>query len=315
MAQVDWSKVKFHPSSLYSIMAGSDKKSKMQIWEEACEEAIKKSQAYEKLKKKDGPRAAYLLEAIEKFEVMIPILHAQRLEKEPISAGCKTYLSGVYAFQKYGKYSVNKDVGSRETQKGKEVEDESLALVSFLEGKKIVKNQFRIEDEHFSGHPDAFEGESIQNAIIIHDVKSPWDAETFFANLNKDLPSVYYWQMQAYMALTNAQIAYVHFCLVDTPERFIKDVSDRILRNGEYISDLSPNFLLAQQELINNMTFSDMPATERRIRFTVERDDADILKAREQVERCRQYLELYEKIHLGIELPEKEVALMQIDAE
>jgi hypothetical protein len=315
MAQVDWSKVKFHPSSLYSIMAGSDKKTKMQIWEEACEEAIRKSQAYEKLKKKDGPRAAYLLEAIEKFEAIIPILHAQRLEREPISAGCKTYLSGVYAFQKYGKYSVNKDVGSRETQKGKEVEDESLALVSFLEGKKIIKNQERIEDDHFSGHPDAFEGVSIQNAFIIHDVKSPWDAETFFSYLNKDLPTVYYWQMQAYMALTNAPIAYVHFCLVDTPERFIKDVSDRILRNGEYISDLSPDFLLAQQEVISNMTFSDIPAMERRIKFPVERNDADILKAREQVERCRQYLELYEKIHLGIELPEKEVTLMQTDAE
>lgn len=315
MAQVDWSKVKFHPSSLYSIMAGSDKKTKMQLWEEACEEAIKKSQSYEKLKKKDGPRAAFLLEAIEKFETMIPILHAQRLEKEPISAGCKTYLSGVYAFQKYGKYSVSKDIGGRETQKGKEVEDESLALVSFLEGKKIIKNQDRIEDDWFSGHPDAFEGGSILNAYIIHDVKSPWDAETFFANLNKDLPTVYYWQMQGYMALTNAPIAYVHFCLVNTPERFIKDASDRILRNGEYISDISPDFLLAQKELINNMTFTDMPATERRIKFTVERNDADILKAREQVERCREYLEFVEKIHLGIELPENELSLMQTDAE
>lgn len=296
--QVDWSKVLIHCSSLYSIMAGSDNKTKMQLWEDAVEEAANKQRQYDKLKKKDGPRAAQYEEAIEKWAIMLPILEAQRHEKEPLSKGCKTFLSGVYAFEKYEKCSVNKDIGSRETEKGKEVEVDSLQLVSFLDDKNLKKNEERVVDNWFSGHPDAYEGENILQATIIHDVKSPWDIETFLSYLGKKLPSIYYWQMQGYMALTGALAAEVHFCLITTPMRFIEDAARAVLRNKNVIDEHLPEYESMQDEVVRNMSFDDIPASERRIKVIVERNDTDIEKARRQVELCREYLANFEMMHL-----------------
>jgi len=314
MKQVDWSKVNIHCSSIYSIMAGSNKRTPMQLWEDACMEAVKKREQYDKLKKRDGPKAIALEEAMEKLEILIPILESQREMKNPISDGCKTFLAGVYAFEKYGKYSVSKDIGSRQTEKGKEVEPESLTLVSRLDKKFLLKNEERVQNDWFSGLPDAFEGENILTATVIHDVKSPWDIETYFSYLGKPLPALYYWQMQGYMDLTGASTAEVHFCLVSTPERFIKDAAGAILRNRQFISDESPEYLKAEQEIINNMTFDDMPLSDRRIKFVVERNDEDIQKAHRQVERCREWLMKFEKMHLFGEIDEELVPLMQNDA-
>lgn len=300
----DFSKTKIHCSSLYNIMTGADKKNNMQLWEEACEGVAKKVNRYDGMKKKDGPGAAKLLEAIDKLEIMIPMLHAQRNVPQPLSTGCKSFLAGVYSFEKYGKYSVSKETGSRQTEKGKECEEEALTLVSRLDKKLLIKNEVRIVDDYFSGHPDAFEGGNIWDAAIIHDVKCPWDAETFFSYNGKDLPASYYWQMQGYMGLTGAQQAEVHFCLIDTPARFVKDAVDKIMRNRAFISIESKEYLEAEQAMINNMTFTDIIKEERRIKFTVERNDEDIEKARNQVNRCRKYLFDFQERHLTGKWPE-----------
>lgn len=307
MNQIDWNKVNIHCSSIYNIMAGSNKKTPMDYWVETCEELAKKEEQLGKLKKLDGPRAEGYLEAIRQLKILIPILEANKDAKNPLSEGCKTFLSGIYAFEKYGKWSPSKDIGSRQTEKGKEVEEDSLTLVSVLDKKFLVKNQERVENQWFSGHPDAFEGENIMQATIIHDVKSPWDIETFFSYLGKELPAQYYWQMQGYMDLTGASVAEVHFCLVNTPERFIKDTAAAVLRNRQFISDLSPDYLKAEAEIINNMTFDDIPLSDRRIKFTVNRDDEAIEKAHRQVERCREHLMKFERMHLFGEMDETEV--------
>lgn len=315
MKTIDWSKTLIHCSSLYSIMAGSNKKTPMDFWVEACEELALKQTQLGKLKKLDGPRYEGYMEAIEKLNILIPILEANKDAKNPISEGCKTFLSGLYACEKYGKWSVSKEIGSRQTEKGKEVEDDSLTLVSRLDKIFLVKNKERIDDEWFSGHPDAFEGESLSKATIIHDVKSPWDIETYFAVLGKPLPPIYYWQMQGYMALTGASKAEVHFCLVNTPERFIKDAASAVLRYRQFISDLSPEYLQAEMEIVNNMTFDDIPMEERRIKFIVERNDEDIEKARRKVELCREWLAKFERMHLFGESEEETLTLAQNDAE
>jgi hypothetical protein len=309
MKQVDWSKTLIHCSAISNIMGDNRKKSNMELWEEACAELIRKESQWEKLIKKSGPRGDQIQEAIKQLKLMLPVLELKRHFKSPLSEGCKTFLGGVYATEKYGKWSPSKDIGSRQTEKGTEVEDDSLTLVSRLEKKLLVKNEERVENDWFSGHPDAFEGDNLQHATIIHDVKSPWDIETFFSYLGKDLPRPYYWQMQGYMDLTGATVAEVHFCLVNTPERFIKDTAGVLLRNKQFISDLSPDYLKAEAEIINNMTFDDMPLSDKRIKFTVKRNDDDIEKARLQVEKCREWLMKFERMHL---FPEEEVEIEEM---
>jgi len=318
MKQVDWSKVLVHCSALYSIMPGKKVKTPMQIFRDAVAFQEEKSRMYEKLKKKDGPRGEKLLAEMEELDILIPKLEVAKDNDLPLSEGCKSFLSGLYAYEKYGKWSPAKDIGSRQTEKGKEVEVDGLNLVNELDGLSLFKNEQRVIDSHFSGHPDAYEGEDLAYATVIHDAKCPWDIETFFSYVGKPLPEVYYWQMQGYMAITGAKQAQVHFCLITTPERFIKDTADRLLRNMNVVSPESPEYLKAEQELWNNMTFDDIPKSERRIKFIVDRNDEDIELARKRVELCRIYLAEFENLHLNYDFTsstrEKEVDLMQNDA-
>lgn len=304
---IDWNKIKVHCSSIYQIMtAGDGYKTNYDIWQEAVAERDKKNAAYEKLKNKNGSNGSKWLARLDELDLLIPELEKKKdiVEEPPLSKGCKTFLSGLYATEKYHKWSPNKDIGSKHTEKGKEVEPEALAMVSVLDNVLLFKNEERVDDGHFSGLPDSFEGENIREATIVHDVKCPWDIETFFSYLGKELPPVYYWQMQGYMALTGAKIAKVHFCLVNTPQHQIKRALDSLLSRMNVISELSPEFIKAQNELINNMTFDDIDLPERRFYFTVERNDDDIEKARKRVEKCREYLAEFENIHLNLVNPE-----------
>lgn len=297
---IDWSKITIHCSSLYGIMVGNAK-TNMELYLEACDEIVKKQASLDKLKKKDGKMGFKYIDDIKKLEAIIPILESQKDVEEPLSKGCKTHLSGVYAYAKYHKWNPSKDIGSDATEKGKEVEPDALALVSVLDGILLLKNEERVEDDHFSGLPDAFEGESLLNATTIHDVKCPKDIESFFSYINKELPAQYYWQMQGYMALTGAKQAKVHFCLMNTPEHQIRRMAGSLLNRMNVISELSPEYVQAEKELYNNLTFDDIPLNERRFVFTVDRNDDDIEKARKKVEKCREYLVEFEKTHLGIE--------------
>lgn len=293
-------------------------KTPLQQLKEAVALREDKSAMYEKLKTKDGPRGIKLTSEMADLDILIPKLEICKDEEVPLSTGCKSFLAGVYAYEKYGKWSPSKDIGSRQTEKGKEVEPDGLALVSVLDGVILEKNETRIEDNWFSGLPDAFEGPNVAQAEIVHDIKCPWDIESFFSVLGKPLSEQYYWQMQGYMALTDAKVAYVHFCLVNTPERFIKDTADKLLRVLNVVSNESPAFKQAEMELWNNMTFTDIPPEDRRIKFIVERNDEDIELARKRVEQCRSYLEQFENLHTSYDVfsstREKEVPLIQTES-
>lgn len=107
--------------------------------------------------------------------------------------------------------------------------------------------------------------------------------------------------MQGYMDLTDAKVAEVHFCLVNTPVRFMKDAVDAAMRSGNYATTESPEYKKAEAEIINNMIFDDIPKDERRIKFIVQRNDEDIETAHKRVEKCREYLSELEKLHLNFD--------------
>lgn len=306
----DFSNAKVRCSAIYSIMAGDNKKSNMQLYLDACEEVVKKSNAYEKLKKKDGPRGLGLLDDMEKFEAIIPILQAQKDIELPLSTGAKSFLKSLYALLKYGKQSVYRDRGNKYTQKGKEAEEQSIRMVSVMEGKLFTKHEGRLENDWICGHPDVLDinDDGVVERVI--DVKTPWDVESFFSVVGKDLLEQYYWQMQGYLALTNCMNGEVHFCLINHPEHQIRKERDRLLASMNVATDLNPEFLEAEIKLINNMTFDDMPFEDRRIVFRVERNDEELQKVYKNVEKARIYLQEIEKLHLGIEIEEKELTLM-----
>jgi len=110
------------------------------------------------------------------------------------------------------------------------------------------------------------------------------------------------------MAITNAPVAEVHFCLVNIPEDMLNSEKIRLFNRSGYMFDTDPEYLKEEERLVKNLTFDDMQPAERRIKFTIERNDQDIQRIYRQVEKCRPYLEEIERKHLfgiGSTMPEQ----------
>lgn len=285
-------------SSIYNIMGGYNSKTNLQKWEEMCEELAKQQLREENMKKRDGSGYAKVVETIGRLENCIKAFESVKNDELPLSDGAKTFCSSLYFDVKYGKWNPVKDIGNKYTTKGKVAEEESIKLVSVLEGMPYSKNELLIENEFLRGTPDIIVGGDPYNAEKIVDVKSPWDCETFSSNLNGDLNNQYYFQMQGYMAISNAPVAEVHFCLVDIPDYMWEQERNRLFRRMEVVTELSPEYVDAEKQLHKNLTFGDMELSERVIKFTVHRDEEVIQKIYRQVEKCRPYLQEIEKRHL-----------------
>lgn len=298
----DFSTARVRASSVYNIMGGYDRKTNLQKLEETAEEIARQELRKANMKRKDGPGYQKILETIDRLQNCLQVFELVKNDPLPLSDGAKSFCTALYADVKYGKWNPTKDIGNKYTSKGKAAEEASIDLVSRLEKQLYVKNEIMYQNSWLRGTPDIIVGNDPYNAEKIIDVKSPWDAETFFANLNQDLVPQYEHQMQAYMAICNAPVAEVHFCLVDIPDFMWQKERNNLFNRMEVVTEENPSFVAAEKQLWKNLTFGDMPLAERRLKFTVHRDDELIEKIYRQVEKCREYLFEIEKRHLYPEL-------------
>ena len=178
-------------------------------------------------------------------------------------------------------------------RKGIEVEQESIDLLSLLLKKPFDKNTERFSNQYITGLPDIIDGDEII------DIKSSYDLWTFLGNLADKLDSLYYWQMQSYMWLTNTKKASIAYCLVNTPDDIIEQEKYYLSRTMDVISQESPEFKKEALRIEFNMKFDDIAIEERVLIFPVERNEDDILKIQYKVEKAREFLDQIEKMHLN----------------
>lgn len=295
---MDFSKSLMHCSTIAYFMQPGKEKTPKQLWEETVDGLDSTQSKYDNLteRQKGMKRGAKYLALIEKFRIKIAELEPIK-DEEPLSATAKSYLKKYYAYLKYGKWSASLDKGNKYTNKGKLGEPDSIMLCSFLDDRPYSKNLERFSDDFLTGEPDILDLRLGGPYII--DVKTSWDIETFMEPLGKDLVPLYWWQIQGYFALTGAKSGEVSYCLVNTPESILLKekyyLSERL--NSSIDVSVDPEYLRAEAELVNNMTFSDMPHKDRRIRFTVERDEEAIEKIYKRVAKCREYLAEIQELH------------------
>jgi hypothetical protein len=213
-----------------------------------------------------------------------------------LSKTAQRHLLEVYIREKYGR---EKDIQTKQMKKGIEVEKESIDLLSLYLKKPFNKNETRVTNDFITGLPDIFEGSDIHDAKAIIDIKSSYDLWTFLGNLPDKLDSLYYWQMQSYMWLTNAKKASIAYCLVDTPFGIIEQEKRYLLNKMDVISEESPEYIKESAKLEFNMTFGDIDISEKVLIFNVERNEDDILKIEHKVEKAREFLQEIEQTHLN----------------
>jgi hypothetical protein len=302
----DFRSVRIRCSSIGQIMTEPQGKSPRQKWEDAVMDLEETEKKYAALDAKYLTMASgkKLAERIVKLRQQEEELRKTRND-EPLSETCKSYLAKVYAEVKYGKRSLQQQKGNKYTEKGKLVEEDAIDLYCSVVKEYFKKNDIRLNNEWLTGELDLYAGEEIYRATKVIDIKSPWDIETFFGNLGKDLNPDYFHQLQGYFSLTGAREGEVAYCLVSAPESIINDEKFRLFRQLGVATMEAPEFIQAEAELLNNMIFDDMPAEHRVMRFPVQRDEALIDKIHQKVEKCREYLVDLERLHLApYEIPQ-----------
>ena len=206
-----------------------------------------------------------------------------KLKSETLSETTKTYLREKYIFEKYKR---SKFVESKYMTKGTEVEEESLTLLSIVTRKLYNKNEKLLWNDWVIGTPDTYEGDTIENAITIIDIKSSWDIFTFFASKEEKLNKMYYWQLQGYMWLTGAKVAQLAYCLINTPTKLVDDEIRKL--SYKFMSD--EELKIAEQNVIANANYNDLQHEEKIHIVTIDRNDDDIEKLKLKIEECRKYI-------------------------
>lgn len=169
----------------------------------------------------------------------------QKKAKPKLSTGAKSYLQDLHKREMTGRQD---QIRSKYLDKGIQVEEQSLTLYSKVYGKLLIKNKKRYTNEYLTGEPD-------NTQEIIRDIKSSWDIMTFPLYDEEVKNHDYLWQGQGYMELTGLKMFELIYCLVDTPAPLIEDEKRRTAWKLALI-DLPQEL---EAEIVNNLTYSDLP--------------------------------------------------------
>ena len=207
------------------------------------------------------------------------LVTSPRSKGELLSETAKTYIQEYWKEKELG---IKKDVWSRYTTKGIEMENEAIQFAGGVLGWSFVlKNEERLTNDYITGIPDVIYKD------LLADIKCSWDGTTFpFFDTelkNKD----YYWQCQAYMWLTGLDQAQLVYCLMDTP---LQIVEDEIRRAHWKAGHIDENLDL-RHEIQMQHTFSHLPDELRLKAFVIERNDNDLDLVKEKIEIAKEYYE------------------------
>lgn len=136
-------------------------------------------------------------------------------KRKSLSAGGKSHVRALVREAVYGYEPA--ELETRPIQKGRQVEDECIAMLARLTGRPLVKNSARRSNGLITGECDVWD------APLRHgrDIKAPWSVETMPIVLADCHDSDYLYQMQGYMLLWGADSWSVDYVLVSTPDDLI----------------------------------------------------------------------------------------------
>ena len=215
------------------------------------------------------------------------IMTSPRSKGEVLSETAKTFIEDLFREREFGIY---KDISSRYTDKGIQMEDEAIQLAGNVLGWDLntFKNEERLKNEWITGIPD------INTETLLADIKCSWSGNTF-PFFEEELPNKdYYWQLQGYMMLTGHLQAELVYCLMNTPQQIVEDE----VRRTHWKLNLIDENLDVRDAVQSQHNFDHIPDTLRVKRFIVEGDIMAENKIREKVEQANEYYESLKKINL-----------------
>lgn len=203
-------------------------------------------------------------------------------------ATAEKQLIRIYALEKWGR---EEKLVTDPIQKGIIQEGLGIELINRVEGETFVKNEERLDNEFITGIPDMFKGKNLAAAKLIGDNKCAYTAQSFLENEITELKKIYRVQMNGYCDLSGSKKAAVYFTLVSAPETMILKWQNKLKWDMGVIDEsVNSEYRELADDIRYQMTFEDIPETERLIKIEVEREDELIEEIHDVVVRARKWL-------------------------
>ena len=149
-----------------------------------------------------------------------------KAKSEILSETAKSYIK-MKAKEDY--FGFSSSITTKPMMKGKDWEEESIALVNQVRGSFYVKNNERFENEYLTGEPDII----LDHSII--DIKTSWSMETWPATPAEGINKEYEWQLMAYCWLLNKSQAELIYCMIDTDDTLLSEWDNIFIHKVSHI--------------------------------------------------------------------------------
>lgn len=213
-----------------------------------------------------------------------------RSKGEVLSQTTKDYLLELLMENEFG---YTKEFWSKYTEKGKQVEKESIALANSVLGWGLTFEQIEndiqkhLENDYFTGHCD------VLTDMMLCEIKSSYSSNTFMpVFLSDELENkAYYYQVQAYMDLTGFNTCTLVYTLVNTPHEIVEDE----IRREHWKLQLIDEDLDVRHHVEMQHNFDRIPRESRVKAFEIVKDESTIQAMKERIDLCREYYERLKK--------------------
>lgn len=224
-----------------------------------------------------------------------PVTKAAK-EAGELSVTCQKELIKIYNQEVYGRRS---DLTTKQMDKGIQCEPESIQLLSMADEKMYYKNEERLENDFFSGHPDLYLGETLIGAEQVGDVKTSWNLDTFMPKLIEEPDKSYVAQLNVYYDLCGCSGGFLAYCLVSAPLNILEQEKRNLLYRMNVATEIAPEYLKACEELEKLMVFEDIDYRERVIKIPVAKDQELIDRMKAKTPKLREWLEQFHRKHMN----------------
>lgn len=213
----------------------------------------------------------------------------------PLAKATISMLTRRYPREKYEKMVLSIGKHFPTIQKGTMMEGDAVMELNKFYKKDYERNTESFENDYLKGFPDIFHKE---DGLVI-DTKISWNIESFFKARLEKLAATYWYQMQGYLELTGAKHGKVCFILLSTPQELIEkeklktitDFAMGAINREKYDSKME------MYEL--SFDYEKIPIRRRIIEFNVKKCDEIFPVVYKKVEKCREWLNWFEKEHLS----------------
>lgn len=217
-----------------------------------------------------------------------------RFNDPELSQSAIKYLIKRYAWEKYNKKTAATGFMRSPAAKGNELEDEAVIMLSELDKVKYIKPEVSTSNNFILGKCDILCPE--QNKIV--DIKTAWNINTFLPCLTTQLSRQYWFQMQGYLEIYNADYGEVCFMLLNTPIHLVE--RERAKYTEKYVfGEINRERYDEEMEKLDlAFNYNKIPEKRRVIRYIINRCPEILPRIYQRVKRCREWLNHFEKVHL-----------------